>query len=169
MGVAAIFGIFAGTYYWFPKMFGRLLNERLGKLHFWLTFIGVYSIFMPMHFIGMAGHPRRYPDTTGVAFLEPMNPVHYFMTIAAFVTAAAQLIFLFNFFWSLRRGRQADINPWEATTLEWTVPSPPPHDNFGGHPPTVHRGPYEYAVPGADKDYLPQHVPEQAPAPSAGD
>ncbi|MFQ5663493.1 MAG: cbb3-type cytochrome c oxidase subunit I, partial [Terriglobia bacterium] len=160
MGVAAIFGIFAGTYYWFPKMFGRLPSERLGKLHFWLTFIGVYAIFMPMHFIGLSGHPRRYADTTAVAFLEPLNPVHTFMTIAAFATAAVQLIFLFNFLWSLRKGAKADINPWEATTLEWTIPSPPPHGNFPRGFPTVYRGPYEYSVPGADKDYSPQHLPE---------
>lgn len=160
MGVAAIFGIFGATYYWFPKMFGRHLSEGLGKLHFWLTFIGVYSIFMPMHFIGLSGHPRRYPDTTAVQFLAPLNNVHLFMTIAALATAAAQLIFIFNFFWSLRKGKKAEVNPWEATSLEWTVPSPPPHDNFAGNFPTVYRGPYEYAVPGADKDYVPQNAPE---------
>lgn len=167
MGVAAIFAIFAGTYYWFPKMFGRMLNERLGKLHFWFTFIGVYSIFMPMHFIGLSGHPRRYPDTTAVGFLQPLDSVHLFMTIAAFITAAAQLVFLFNFFWSLRKGQKADLNPWEATTLEWTVPSPPPHDNFAGRFPAVYRGPYEYSVPGAEKDYVPQHLPEVAAPPGS--
>jgi len=168
MGVAAIFGIFAGTYFWFPKMFGRMLNESIGKIHFWLTFVGVYAIFMPMHFIGLSGHPRRYPDNTAVSFLEPMASVHLFMTIAAFITIGAQLLFLFNFFWCLWKGRKAeDINPWHATTLEWTVPSPPPHDNFGGHVPAVYRGPYEYSVPGAEKDFTPQHLPE--PQPAAGD
>ncbi|MFQ5926464.1 MAG: cbb3-type cytochrome c oxidase subunit I [Terriglobia bacterium] len=162
MGVAAIFGIFAGTYYWFPKMFGRLLNEHLGKLHFWLTFIGVYAIFMPMHFIGLAGHPRRYPDTTAVGFLEPLNSVHLFMTVAAIITVAAQFIFLFNLFWSSRKGVKAGINPWQATTLEWSVSTPPPHDNFAGRLPTVYRGPYEYSVPGAAEDYVPQHLPEEA-------
>ncbi|MGH9862918.1 MAG: cytochrome c oxidase subunit I [Candidatus Acidiferrales bacterium] len=162
MGVAAIFGIFAGTYFWFSKMFGRLMNEPLGKLHFWLTFIGVYAIFMPMHFIGLAGHPRRYPDTTAVNFLQPLQPVHTFMTIAALLTMAAQFIFLLNFFWSLWKGKKAEINPWEATSLEWTVPSPPPHDNFAGHYPSVYRGPYEYSVPGAEKDFVPQHIPDGA-------
>ena len=162
MGVASVFGIFAATYYWFPKMFARLLSERLGKIHFWLTFVGVYAVFMPMHFLGVAGHPRRYADTTAVTFLGPLNSVHTFMTIAAFITAAAQLLFLFNFFWSLRRGAKADRNPWQATTLEWTVPSPPPHDNFGGRFPTVYRGPYEYSPPDAREDYIPQHLPPQA-------
>jgi len=162
MGVAAIFGIFAAMYYWFPKMFGRQMSEFLGKLHFWPTFIGVYAIFMPMHFIGLSGHPRRYPDTTAVQFLGALDDVHYFMTIAAFVTIGAQFIFVGNFFWSLWKGKKADINPWEATTLEWTVPSPPPHDNFHGHYPTVYRGPYEYSVPGAEKDFIPQNAPDGA-------
>ena len=168
MGVAAIFGIFAATYFWFPKMFGRFLNETIGKTHFWLTFVGVYAIFMPMHYIALTGHPRRYADNTAVTFLEPLASVHHFMTIAAFITIGAQLLFLLNFFWSLWKGRKAeDINPWEATTLEWTVPSPPPHDNFAGHIPAVYRGPYEYSVPGAEKDFTPQHHPE--PQPATGD
>ena len=160
MGVAAIFGMFAGTYYWFPKMFGRFMNETLGKVHFWFTFIGVYAIFMPMHFIGLAGHPRRYADTTGVDFLAEMGPVHLFITIVALVTVGAQIVFFFNVFWSMRKGKKAEINPWHATTLEWTVPSPPPHDNFAGRSPTIYRGAYEYSVPGAPQDYSPQHVPE---------
>jgi cytochrome c oxidase subunit 1 len=168
MGVAAIFGIFAGTYFWFPKMFGRFLNEGIGKLHFWLTFIGVYAIFMPMHYIALAGHPRRYADNTAVSFLEPLASVHHFMTIAAFITIGAQFLFVINFFWSLWKGRKAeDINPWHATTLEWTVPSPPPHDNFAGRVPAVYRGPYEYSVPGAAQDFTPQHLPE--PQSAAGD
>ena len=162
MGVAAIFGIFAGTYYWFPKMFGRMMNETLGRIHFWFTFVGVYAIFMPMHFLGMVGHPRRYSETTGVDFLAPLEPVHLFITIAAFITAAAQLVFLFNLFWSMFKGKKASENPWEATTLEWTVPSPPPHDNFAGREPVVHHGPYEYAVPGAPQDYIMQDAPPEA-------
>jgi cytochrome c oxidase subunit 1 len=162
MGVAAIFGMFGATYYWFSKMFGRQMNEFLGKLHFWPTFIGVYCIFMPMHFIGLAGHERRYPDTTAVQYLAALDPVHLFMTIAAIGTMAAQFIFVFNFFWSLRKGKKAEINPWQATTLEWTVPSPPPHDNFAGRYPAVYRGPYEYGVPGAARDFSPQHVPDGA-------
>ena len=162
MGVAAIFGIFAGTYYWFPKMFGRMMNETLGRIHFWFTFVGVYAIFMPMHFLGMVGHPRRYSETTGVDFLAPLEPVHLFITIAAFITAAAQLVFLFNLFGSMFKGKKASENPWEATTLEWTVPSPPPHDNFAGREPVVHHGPYEYAVPGAPQDYIMQDAPPEA-------
>ncbi len=167
MGVAAIFGIFAATAYWFPKMFGRMMNETLGKLHFWITFAGVYAIFVPMHFLGVAGHPRRYSETTGVEFLSALAPVHEFMTWAAFITGAAQLIFLFNFLWSLKKGPKAEMNPWKATTLEWTVPSPPPHDNFGGHEPAVYHGPYEYSVPGAAQDYVMQNSPETVAA--AGD
>ena len=162
MGVASIFGIFTAIYYWFPKMFGRMMSEPLGKLHFWITFPGVYAIFMPMHFLGLVGHPRRYSDLTNFAFLAPLEKVHVFMTYAAFITMAAQFIFLFNFFWSLKKGQKAEVNPWHATTLEWTIPSPPPHDNFAGKAPAVYRGPYEYAVPDAVEDYIPQHLaPEQ--------
>ncbi|MBI1749627.1 MAG: cbb3-type cytochrome c oxidase subunit I [Acidobacteria bacterium] len=161
MGVAAIFGILTGTYFWFPKMFGRMMSEGLGKLHFWLSFVGVYAIFMPMHFIGLAGHPRRYADTSGAAYLQAMDPVHYFMTVAAFITVAAQFIFVANFFWSMFKGKKADINPWQATTLEWSIPSPPPHDNFAGQEPTVYRGAYEFAVPGVKDDYIEQHVPPE--------
>ena len=161
MGVAAIFGIFAATYYWFPKMFGRMMNETLGKWHFWITFVGVYCIFMPMHFIGIAGGIRRYADATGPAYLASLQPLHVFVTIAAFVTAAAQLIFFYNFFRSLATGDRAAGNPWNATTLEWITPSPPPPDNFGGRYPKVFRGPYEYSVPGAPQDFLPQNVPDE--------
>jgi cytochrome c oxidase subunit I len=167
MGVAAIFGIFAATYFWFPKMFGRQLSEGIGKLHFWLTFVGVYCIFMPMHFLGIAGHPRRYADLTAVNYLGGAThtglwPVQHFISLAAFVTISAQLIFLFNVFWSLARGKKAEMNPWNATTLEWSVPSPPPHDNFGPHVPTVYRGAYEFSTPGDRDDFVPQWVaPEQ--------
>jgi cytochrome c oxidase subunit 1 len=159
MGVAAIFGIFAATYYWFPKMFGRMMNEPLAKLHFWFTFVGTYAIFMPMHYLGMAGHPRRYSQLTELNFLQGLLPLQKFITIAAFITMAGQFIFLANFVWSLFKGRKAEMNPWEATTLEWTVPSPPPHDNFGGVTPVVYHGPYEYSVPGAPKDYTMQNEP----------
>ncbi|MBI1956670.1 MAG: cbb3-type cytochrome c oxidase subunit I [Acidobacteria bacterium] len=161
MGVAAIFGIFAATYFWFPKMFGRMMNETLGKLHFWITFVGVYAIFMPMHYIGIAGHPRRYAETSGVEYLGALQSVHEFISIVALVTMAAQFIFLFNFIWSLFRGEKASQNPWECTTLEWTVPSPPPHDNFGGQTPVVYHGAYEYSVPGASQDYIMQTSPEK--------
>jgi len=161
MGVASIFGMFAGTYYWFPKMFGRMMNEGLGRLHFWFTFVGVYAIFTPMHYLGLFGHPRRYSEITGVNYLAKSGAgdVHLFMTIAALITVGAQLLFFFNLFWSLFKGKKASVNPWEATTLEWTVPSPPPHDNFGGYEPVVNHGPYEYSVPGAPKDYVMQTDP----------
>ncbi|NDQ56169.1 MAG: cytochrome c oxidase subunit I [Acidipila sp.] len=157
MGVAAIFGIFTATYYWFPKMYGRMMSEGLGKLHFAITLPGVYLIFMPMHFLGMAGHPRRYADLTGVAYLKDLLPVQQFITWVAFATIAAQFIFLFNFLWSLKFGQRAEINPWRATTLEWTIPSPPPWDNFAGHEPIVYHGPYEYSVPGHAEDFIPQN------------
>ena len=160
MGVAAIFAIFGATYYWFPKVVGRMMSESLGKIHFWFTFIGVYAIFMPMHFLGMAGHPRRYPDTTSVDFLAALDPVHLFITIAAIITIAAQFLFLINLLWSYFRGAKADINPWQSTTLEWTVSSPPPHDNFGGKEPIVYRGAYEYGKPDAPEDYVMQTAPD---------
>jgi cytochrome c oxidase subunit 1 len=159
MGVAAIFGMFAGMYFWFPKMFGRFLNEGIGKVHFWLTFVGVYAIFMPMHFLGLAGHPRRYYDASAVTFLQKLQPVHVFITYAAIITIGAQFLFLFNVIWSLFAGKEAkEENPWHATTLEWSIPSPPPHDNFGGVEPVVYHGPYEFSVPGAADDYIPQHL-----------
>jgi cytochrome c oxidase subunit 1 len=163
MGVAAIFGMFAGTFYWFPKMFGRMLNETLGKIHFFLTFLGVYAIFTPMHFLGIAGNPRRYPDFKDYEFMGKLMPIHLFMTIAAFITIAAQLIFVFNLFWSMKKGAKAPMNPWEATTLEWTVSSPPPFDNFAGVHPVVNHGPYEYSVPGAPRDYVMQTDPPLVP------
>jgi cytochrome c oxidase subunit 1 len=159
MGVASIFGIFAATYYWFPKMFGRMMNETLGKLHFWLTFVGAYAIFMPMHYYGMAAGLRRYSQGTEVAWIQHLLPLQKFITFAAFITIASQFIFVFNLFWSMKKGEKASDNPWEATTLEWTTATPPPHDNFGGVTPVVHNGPYEYSVPGAPKDYVMQSDP----------
>ena len=160
MGVASIFGIFAATYYWFPKMFGRMMNETLAKLHFWLTFVGAYAIFMPMHYYGMSAGLRRYSQSTEVAYILKLLPLQRFISIAAFITIASQFIFLFNLFWSLAKGKKATDNPWEATTLEWTTATPPPHDNFGGRTPVVHNGPYEYSVPGAPKDFVMQSDPE---------
>jgi cytochrome c oxidase subunit 1 len=161
MGLAAIFGIFAGTYYWFPKIFGRQMNEGLGKSHFWVTFIGSYLTFMPMHWLGIVGALRRYADASAAPYLQPLEPMQHFITIAAFVLGAGQILFFANVFWSLRYGKKAGDNPWHATTLEWSIPSPPPHGNFTEIP-SVYRGPYEYSVPGYEQDYLPQHLtPEQ--------
>jgi len=159
MGVAAIFGMFAGTYYWFPKMFGRMMNETWGRIHFVITLVGTYAIFMPMHYLGMAGQTRRYSQFTEVAYQTKLIPLQTFMTYAAFITIGAQLIFVINLFWSMFKGPKASDNPWEATTLEWTTATPPPHDNFGGHTPVVYHGPYEYGVPGAAKDYVMQTDP----------
>jgi cytochrome c oxidase subunit 1 len=160
MGVASIFGMFAATYFWFPKMFGRMMSESLGKFHFWITFIGVYAIFVPFHAMGMVGMPRRYAQFGEYEFLKHTHPLVLFVTVAAIITAAVQLVFYFNFFWSMFKGKKAGDNPWEATTLEWNIPSPPPHDNFAGIVPEVHRGPYEFAVPGAPKDFMMQIEPE---------
>ena len=159
MGVAAIFGMFAATYYWFPKMFGRMMNETWGRVHFFLTLAGTYAIFMPMHYLGVAGGTRRYSQYTEVAYLQKLMPIHAFMTYAAIITIAAQFIFVINLFWSMFKGPKASDNPWEATTLEWTTATPPPHDNFGGVTPVVNHGPYEYGVPGAVRDYVMQTDP----------
>jgi cytochrome c oxidase subunit 1 len=159
MGVAAIFGIFAATYYWFPKMFGRMMNETLGRIHFFITLAGTYAIFMPMHWLGLAGQTRRYSQFTEVAYLQKLIPLNTFITYAAIITIAAQFIFVINLFWSMFKGPKASDNPWEATTLEWTTATPPPHDNFGGVTPVVHHGPYEYGVPGAPRDYVMQTDP----------
>jgi cytochrome c oxidase subunit 1 len=166
MGVASIFGMFAATYFWFPKMFGRFMGEGLGKLHFWITFVGVYSIFIPMHVMGLQGMPRRYAQFTEYEFLKSLHPLVLFVSVAAIITISAQLLFYFNLIWSLFKGKKAGENPWEATTLEWTTTSPPPHDNFAGRAPTVYRGPYEFAVPGAPNDFVMQHEPEGAEEPA---
>ncbi|MDA2937741.1 cbb3-type cytochrome c oxidase subunit I [Acidobacteria bacterium AH-259-A15] len=162
IGGVTLFGIFAGTYYWFPKMFGRLMNEKLGKLHFWLTLLPFYAVFFGQHFQGLGGTPRRYYSFTKFTFLESLQGLNLFISISAFVLGAAQLIFLLNFFWSLIKGAKAGDNPWRATTLEWAVPSPPPHGNWGEKLPVVYRWPYEYSLEGAPDDYTPQTVsPEE--------
>jgi cytochrome c oxidase subunit I len=161
MAVAAIFGIFAGTYFWFPKMFGRMMNESLGKLHFWLTFVGTYCIFMPFHYLGLAGNVRRYQSFV-VESMVPLIPVHKFITVAALATGAAQFIFLYNLIHSRFWGEPATDNPWESTTLEWATPTtPPPFDNFGGKLPVVYHDPYQFGVEGTAGDYVMQTSPEK--------
>ena len=161
MAVAAIFGIFSGTYFWFPKMYGRMMNETLGKLHFWLTFVGAYCIFMPFHYLGLAGNVRRYQAFVD-DYLQPLIPVHRFITVAALATGAAQLIFLYNLFHSRFWGEPAPDNPWEATSLEWATPTtPPPYDNFGGTLPVVYHDAYQYGVESSTGDYVMQNSPEQ--------
>jgi cytochrome c oxidase subunit 1 len=162
MAVASLFGVFAGTYFWFPKMFGRMMNDTWGKIHFWLTFLGVYCVFMPMHYLGLVGNVRRYSAFVD-DYLAPLIPVHRFITIAALLTGAAQLIFLANLIYSRFWGPRASENPWDATTLEWATSSPPPFDNFGGHHPVVYRGPDEYGVENPDgTDFIMQTSPAKS-------
>ena len=161
MGVAAMFGIFAGTYFWFPKMTGRMMNETLGKVHFVLSFIGTYAIFMPFHYLGMAGNVRRYSAFVA-DYLQPLIPVHQFITVAALITGAAQLVFVYNLIHSRFWGAPASDNPWECTSLEWSTPTtPPPHNNFGDHLPVVYHDPYQYGVKSSTGDYVMQASPEQ--------
>ncbi|HVN83449.1 MAG TPA: cbb3-type cytochrome c oxidase subunit I [Candidatus Binatia bacterium] len=155
-------GGFAGIYFWYPKMFGRMMNEVLGKLHFWVTFFGFNCVFIPLFVAGAAGNMRRVYNPMQYDFLKPLAPIHQFATYATVVLLIGQIPFIVNFFWSLFAGRRAPENPWHANTLEWSAPSPPPHGNFE-KPPTVYRDPYEYSVPGATEDWLPQHVPASAP------
>jgi cytochrome c oxidase subunit 1 len=150
-----IFGMFAGLYYWFPKMFGRLLNEPLGKVHFFLTYLFFNTTFFPMHFLGVAGHMRRIYNPMQYEFLHTMQDWNVFITYSAFCLSLAQLPLCVNLVWSLWRGQQATANPWFANTLEWSAPSPPPHGNFATTP-IVYRGPYEYSSPLVKEDWLPQ-------------
>jgi cytochrome c oxidase subunit 1 len=159
MAMAGLFAVFAATYFWFPKMFGRKMNERLGALHFWITLFGAYAIFMPMHLLGAAGHPRRYSELTGVQYVAATAPLQRFITLAAIATIVGQVFFLVNFFWSLRRGPAAEANPWECTTLEWTLPSPTPREGFGDGQPAVSHGPYEYGASETGPGFLMQDAP----------
>ncbi|PKV66291.1 cytochrome c oxidase subunit I [Pontibacter ramchanderi] len=159
MGAAAFFGMFCGIYHWFPKMFGRMMDEKLGFVHFWLTFLSAYLVFMPMHYIGIAGFPRRYYSWTGFDAFNTFTDLNSFISIAAILGFTAQLIFLFNFIYSIFKGRRATANPWHSNTLEWTTPVNPGHGNWPGEIPTVYRWPYDYSKPGAAEDYIPQHVP----------
>jgi cytochrome c oxidase subunit 1 len=162
MAGAALFGVFGATAYWFPKMFGRLMNEPLGKAHFWFTFVTYYGTFFPMHYIGIAGHMRRIYDPYQYQFLAPLKGINEFITISAFILGASQILFFVNFFWSAFKGKKAGENPWEANGLEWTTPSPPPHGNWPGAIPAVHRWPYEYSNPAAASDHVMQHEPPLA-------
>jgi cytochrome c oxidase subunit 1 len=154
----SLFGVFAAITFWYPKMFGRMMHEGLGKLHWVLSFIFFNLTFFPMHILGMGGHMRRIYDPTQYDFLKPMQPMNIFITISALCLGASQLLFMVNFLGSLAFGRKASRNPWRATTLEWTAPSPPPHGNYEVIP-TVYHGAYEYSPPGMTDDYLPQNVP----------
>jgi cytochrome c oxidase subunit 1 len=159
MGSASFFGLLAGVYHWFPKMFGRMMDQRLGHIHFWMTFIGIYLIFFPMHYIGIAGFPRRYYSFTNFDAFNSFTDLNSFISIAAILTFTAQFIFLFNFFYSMYRGRKAPANPWKANSLEWTTPRVLGHGNWPGAIPEVYRWPYDYSKPGAPDDFIPQTVP----------
>ena len=164
MGLSAVFGMFAGVYHWFPRMFGKMMNTSLGYVHFWITIIGAYGVFFPMHFVGLAGAPRRYYDYSvyGDFDLETFNIImdlNVIITWFAIFAALGQLVFLFNFFYSIFKGQVAPQNPWRSNTLEWTAPVEHMHGNWPGDLPTVHRWPYDYSKPGADEDFVPQNVP----------
>jgi cytochrome c oxidase subunit I len=163
MGVAATFAILSALFFWFPKLFGRRLSEPLGKIHFWLTFVGVYCVFMPMHWVGLISHSDIHSITRLTAIAAWIGPVRAFITFALFLTVFAQGLFLFNFLWSLFHGeRIEECNPWRATTLEWSVSSPPPPDDFGTRDPVIYRGAYEFNAPGVAEDFVPQHLaPEE--------
>jgi cytochrome c oxidase subunit 1 len=159
MAGAALFGVFAATSFWFPKMFGRMMNETLGKLHFWFTFVAYYCTFFPMHYIGIAGHMRRLYDPYQYPNLAHLQPINQFITISAFVLGSSQIFFFINFFWSAFKGPKAPENPWAANGLEWTTQSPPPHGNWEGEIPEVHRWPFDYSVPDAPQDHIMQTDP----------
>jgi cytochrome c oxidase subunit 1 len=153
---SSLMGIFGAIYYWFPKMFGRMMNEPLGKVHFLLTFIFLNGTFFPMHLVGVMGLRRRIADITASTLERGTLPLNQFITVCALILGVTQLIFVLNFFWSLFFGKRADRNPWQSNTLEWTAPSPPPHGNFEIDP-VVFRGPYEYGdYAGQPGDHLPQ-------------
>jgi cytochrome c oxidase subunit I len=158
MGVASFFGMFAGIYHWFPKMYGRYLNNTLGYIHFWITIIGAYLIFWPMHYEGLAGMPRRYYDFSNWESFKMFGGLNEFISFVALIVFATQLLFVFNFFYSIFKGRKvAHTNPWGSNTLEWTTPINPGHGNWPGEIPEVHRGAYDYAKDG--KEFIPQNVP----------
>lgn len=158
MGVASMFGTFAGVYHWFPKMFGRMMNNKLGYIHFWITLIGAYGVFFPMHYMGLAGVPRRYYQNP--EFFDGFADLNTVISIFAIVSGLAQFIFVFNFIYSALKGPKAPENPWNSNTLEWTTPVKHMHGNWPGDIPTVHRWPYDYSLPnGEEADFIPQTKP----------
>ena len=170
MGISALYGLFAGVYHWFPKMFqGRMMNKNLGYVHFWITAIGAYGVFFPMHFIGMAGLPRRYYTNSAFPYFDDLADVNVVISIFAFITGAAQLVFLYNFIHSMFYGKKGPKNPWNSNTLEWTAEVKHIHGNWDGPIPEVHRWAYDYSklnkdesdyvIPG--QDFVPQHIPLQ--------
>ncbi|MGE0568089.1 MAG: cbb3-type cytochrome c oxidase subunit I [Bacteroidia bacterium] len=159
MGLSAIFGMFAGVYHWFPKLFLRMMNKKLGYLHFWITFVCAYGTFFPQHFLGMAGVPRRYYTNSNFPMFDDLVDINVIVTVSAVIGALGQGVFLFNFFYSMFRGEKAPQNPWNSNTLEWTNPVAHIHGNWPGPLPEVHRWAYDYSKPGKDVDFIPQTVP----------
>ena len=164
MGMSAVFGMFAGVYHWFPKLYGKMMNTRLGFAHFWVTIVGAYGVFFPMHFVGLAGAPRRYYDSSVYGEFDTNSyqmimDLNVLITIFAIIAAFGQLIFLFNFFYSIFRGPIATVNPWRSNTLEWTTPVEHIHGNWPGALPEVHRWPYDYSKPGFEEDFILQTTP----------
>jgi cytochrome c oxidase subunit I len=172
MGVSPVLVLFAAIYHWFPLVTGRMFNQTLGKLHFWFTFLGTYAIYLPMHYLGFLGVPRRYFAMGSTDFIpESAQSLNASITVSALIVGASQLFFLYNMYWSVRHGEKAAANPWDAASLEWQTPEQPPrHGNWGPQLPVVHRWAYDYSVPGVDEDFIPQNVPQDGPAhSSAGD
>lgn len=170
MGISAAYGFLAGVYHWFPKMFeGRMMNKKLGYIHFWFTAIGAYGVFFPMHFVGLAGLPRRYYTNTAFPYFDDLADINIVMTIFAIMAISVQVVFLYNFIHSMFYGKMASKNPWHATTLEWTTELKHIHGNWDGPIPHVYRWAYDYSklnkdetdfvIPG--QDFIPQNVPLQ--------
>ncbi len=159
MGVSAILGMLAGVYHWFPKMYGRMMNKRLGMVHFWITFVAAYGVFLPMHFVGMAGLPRRYYNYSNFPMFEGVMDLQVLITIFAIIGGVGQIFFIYNFFYSIKNGQKAPQNPWRSNTLEWTTPVEHIHGNWPGELPTVYRWPYDYGKPGKEEDFVSQIVP----------
>lgn len=163
MGVSPVLVIFGGIYHWYPKVTGRMLNTAMGHFHFWITFLGTYAIYFPMHYLGILGVPRRYYAYENYDFIpESAQSLNAFITVMALIVGAAQLVFLFNLFWCVFKGKKAAANPWSATSLEWQTPdTPPKHGNWGLHCPIVYRWAYDYSVPNVKEDFIPQNIPPE--------
>ena len=159
MGMSAIFGMFAGVYHWYPKMFGTMMNTKLGYAHFWLTIVCGYGVFFPMHFVGLAGSPRRYYDESQFAYLDGVADLQPIISVFAIIGSIAQVLFLFNFFYNIFRGQRAPENPWKGNTLEWTTPVEHMHGNWPGDLPEVHRWAYDYSNPDHEEDFVLQTTP----------
>ncbi|HYM36385.1 MAG TPA: cbb3-type cytochrome c oxidase subunit I, partial [Steroidobacteraceae bacterium] len=169
MGVSPILVVFGAIYHWYPKITGRMLNDTLGRIHFWGTFLGTYSIYLPMHYLGILGVPRRYfAYSNSIEFIPPtVQEANRWITISAVIVAVFQMVFLFNLILSYFKGKASGPNPWRSTTLEWQTPdTPPKHGNWGKQLPVVHRWAYDYSVPGAQEDFIPQNAPADAKTPA---